>query len=246
MSRGAAWRGVRSSLSPFLHPFPFRESPVGAFLSFLLCYLLPSLSSLPPFLSTPNVLRLCPTVDGASPPSFARTGGGEGVGREATRGQNPYGTSDSRTLLLGIDHPSQSMLTTLLTDGEINYLDNAQRQSGPVTSDARPRSAGLAARDRGNKRLARGRENRELSARSVVKVFRECVRCFTSAGARRIIENRRNRIGGQIGERSRAAARPGRWAKWDAPWCAERFNCNGATKQRGKKRTVDRIVLPLC
>lgn len=44
-------------------------------------------------------------------------------------GQNPYGTSDSRTLLLGIDHPSQSMLTTLLTDGEINYLDNTQKQS---------------------------------------------------------------------------------------------------------------------
>lgn len=42
-------------------------------------------------------------------------------------GQNPYGTSDSRTLLLGIDHPSQSMLTTLLTDGEINYLDNTRK-----------------------------------------------------------------------------------------------------------------------
>lgn len=49
-----------------------------------------------------------------------RKGGGEGK-------QNPYGTSDSRTLLLGIDHPSQSMLTTLLTDGEINYLDNTQK-----------------------------------------------------------------------------------------------------------------------
>lgn len=51
------------------------------------------------------------------------------MGGEEGGGQNPYGTSDSRTLLLGIDHPSQSMLTTLLTDGEINYLDNTRKQS---------------------------------------------------------------------------------------------------------------------
>lgn len=84
-----------------------------------------------PFTPVP-IYALCLRLFVSVPQRESRSPRGRRGQGEGARAQNPYGVSDSRMVLLGIDYPSQSMLTTLFADGEINYLEDNAKRSDPV------------------------------------------------------------------------------------------------------------------